>query len=75
MLPGLIDCHTHAFRHVELPVLFGVTTQIDMFTDVGMMKKVKQEMAQGGSHHHADLFLPGRWSPLRTDMAPPWDKE
>ena len=59
LLPGLIDAHTHAFRHFELPVLFGVTTQIDMFTDVGMMKKAKQEMAQGGSHHHADLFSAG----------------
>ena len=30
--------HTHAFRFHELPVLFGVTTQIDMFTDVPTMK-------------------------------------
>jgi imidazolonepropionase-like amidohydrolase len=59
LLPGLIDAHTHAFRFQELPVLFGVTTQIDMFTDVGMMKKAKQEMAEGHNHAHADLFSAG----------------
>jgi len=59
LLPGLIDAHTHAFRAQELPVLFGVTTQIDMFTDVGMMQKAKQEMAQGGNHARADLFSAG----------------
>lgn len=59
LLPGLIDAHTHAFRLSDLPVLFGVTTQIDMFTDVGLMKKAKQEMAQGRNHHHADLFSAG----------------
>ncbi|MDB5791073.1 MAG: amidohydrolase [Massilia sp.] len=59
LLPGLIDAHTHAFGFHELPVLFGVTTQIDMFTDVGMMKKARQEMVQGGNHRHADLFSAG----------------
>lgn len=59
LLPGLVDAHTHAFRAHDLPVLFGVTTQIDMFTEVGMMKKAKQEMAQGGNHQHADLFSAG----------------
>ncbi|KFI07371.1 CIA30 family protein [Massilia sp. BSC265] len=59
LLPGLIDAHTHAFRFHELPVLFGVTTQVDMFTEVGMMKKAKGEMARGGNHRHADLFSAG----------------
>ncbi|MFC5458609.1 CIA30 family protein [Massilia niabensis] len=59
LLPGLIDAHTHAFRSQELPVLFGVTTQVDMFTDLRLMKKAKQAMAQGGNHHHADLFSAG----------------
>jgi imidazolonepropionase-like amidohydrolase len=59
LLPGFIDAHTHAFRFHELPVLFGVTTQIDMFTEIGMMKKTKQEMAQGHNHAHADLFSAG----------------
>jgi imidazolonepropionase-like amidohydrolase len=59
LLPGLIDAHTHAFKHFELPVLFGVTTQIDMFTDLRLMKRAKSEMAQGGNHAHADLFSAG----------------
>ena len=59
LLPGLIDAHTHTFRWQELPVLFGVTTQVDMFTDLTLMKKAKDEMAQGGHHAHADLFSAG----------------
>ncbi|MFC4932103.1 CIA30 family protein [Massilia sp. GCM10023247] len=59
LLPGLIDAHTHAFRAQELPVLFGVTTQVDMFTEIGMLKKAKAEMAQGGNPRRADLFSAG----------------
>jgi hypothetical protein len=40
-------------------VLFGVTTQVDMFTDVGLMMQAKAEMAQGGNGAHADLFSAG----------------
>jgi len=59
LLHGLIDAHTHTFRWQELPVLFGVTTQVDMFTDLKLMKQAKQEMAQGSHHDHADLFSAG----------------
>ncbi|MCA1856939.1 CIA30 family protein [Massilia oculi] len=59
LLPGLIDAHTHAFRFYELPVLFGVTTQVDMFTEVNMMKQARQDMAAGGNHARADLFSAG----------------
>ncbi len=59
LLPGFIDSHTHAFRFHELPVLFGVTTQIDMFTDVAMMKGAKQAMAEHRNQSHADLFSAG----------------
>src|SRR5262245_44651855 len=35
LLPGLIDCHTHTFapEHLKQAVIFGVTTELDMFTD------------------------------------------
>jgi len=59
LLPGFIDAHTHAFRFHELPVLFGVTTQIDMFTDIAMMKGAKQAMAEHRNQAHADLFSAG----------------
>jgi hypothetical protein len=40
-------------------LLFGVTTQVDMFTDLRLMRKAKEQMAQGDNHHHADLFSAG----------------
>jgi imidazolonepropionase-like amidohydrolase len=59
LLPGLIDAHTHAFRFHELPVLFGVTTQVDMFTDVPSMTAAKQSMRAGRHSARADLFSAG----------------
>jgi imidazolonepropionase-like amidohydrolase len=59
LLPGLIDAHTHAFRQVDLPVLFGVTTQIDMFTAVPVMQDAKRSMAAGRHAGQADLFSAG----------------
>ena len=56
LLPGLIDAHTHAFRQLDLPVLFGVTTQIDMFTAVPVMQDAKRSMAAGRHAGQADLF-------------------
>ena len=36
LLPGLIDAHTHAFGDaLERALVFGVTTELDMFTDHG----------------------------------------
>jgi imidazolonepropionase-like amidohydrolase len=59
LLPGLIDAHTHAFRQFDLPVLFGVTTQIDMFTAVPIMQDAKRSMAAGRHAGQADLFSAG----------------
>ena len=59
LLPGLIDAHTHAFKHQDLPVLFGVTTQIDMFTAVPIMQEAKRSMAAGQHAGRADLFSAG----------------
>jgi len=59
LLPGLIDAHTHAFRQFDLPVLFGVTTQIDMFTAVPVMQDAKRSMAAGQHAGQADLFSAG----------------
>lgn len=59
LLPGLIDAHTHAFRQFDLPVLFGVTTQIDMFTAVPAMQDAKRSMAAGRHAGQADLFSAG----------------
>jgi len=59
LLPGLIDAHTHAFRQFDLPLLFGVTTQIDMFTAVPVMQDAKRSMAAGRHAGQADLFSAG----------------
>jgi imidazolonepropionase-like amidohydrolase len=59
LLPGLIDAHVHAFRHFELPLVFGVTTQVDMFTSVQVMQKTTKAMAAGQNTDQADLFSAG----------------
>ncbi len=59
LLPGLIDSHVHAYRHLELPLLFGVTTQVDMFTSVQVMQDVTSKMKAGTNASQADLFSAG----------------
>ena len=59
LLPGLIDAHVHAFRYLDLPLLFGVTTQVDMFTGVQTMQEVSAAMAAGKNHDRADMFSAG----------------
>jgi imidazolonepropionase-like amidohydrolase len=59
LLPGLIDSHVHAYQHLDLPLLFGVTTQVDMFTGVKIMQDITRAMAEGKNQHRADLFSAG----------------
>ncbi|MGI4720602.1 MAG: CIA30 family protein [Janthinobacterium lividum] len=59
LLPGLIDSHVHAFRYLELPLLFGVTTQVDMFNGVALMQEVSAAMAAGKNGGRADMFSAG----------------
>ncbi|MES2317275.1 MAG: CIA30 family protein [Pseudomonadota bacterium] len=59
LLPGLIDAHVHAYQHLELPLVFGVTTQVDMFTSVPLMQEMKRKMAAGANSGQADLFSAG----------------
>src|SRR5215469_5563 len=60
LLPGFIDAHTHAWgdalRQAEI---FGVTTELDMFTDVKFMQQVKQDQAAGKDLEVADLQSAG----------------
>ena len=56
LLPGLIDAHVHAFQDQDLPLLYGVTTQIDMFTGVGMMQEMNKRMHDGKNKQAADLI-------------------
>ncbi|GAB2850530.1 hypothetical protein GCM10027277_18420 [Pseudoduganella ginsengisoli] len=59
LLPGLIDAHVHAFRYFDLPLYFGVTTQIDMFTGVQAMQDVTAKMARGDNAGQADMYSAG----------------
>jgi imidazolonepropionase-like amidohydrolase len=59
LLPGLIDAHVHSWQHFELPLVFGVTTQVDMFTGVEVMQRIKKQMAEGRNQGEADLFSAG----------------
>lgn len=44
LMPGLIDSHTHSFQHLELPLVFGVTSELDMFTAVPLLKENPQRV-------------------------------
>ncbi len=60
LLPGLIDSHTHAWGDaLKQALVFGVTTELDMFTSVQFMQERKKEQAEGRALDAADLFSAG----------------
>lgn len=60
LLPGLIDAHTHVFGPVLPAALaFGVTTEIDMFTDAALAAQLRAEQVAGGADGRADLVSAG----------------
>ncbi len=60
LLPGLIDSHTHAWGDaLKEAEIFGVTTELDMFTDAKYMQQVKKEQSEGKDLELADLRSAG----------------
>jgi hypothetical protein len=60
LLPGLIDAHTHVFGDaLKDALVFGVTTELDMFTDSGVAARIKREQAAGHDLDMADLRSAG----------------
>lgn len=61
LLPGLIDAHTHAFGDaLERALVFGVTTELDMFTSHAFAAAMRREQAgAGGAPRRADIFSAG----------------
>ena len=60
LLPGLIDAHTHAWgTALKEAEIFGVTTELDMFTGVKYMQQTKKEQAEGKDLDLADLRSAG----------------
>lgn len=61
LLPGLIDAHTHVFSPDALrqALVFGVTTELDMFMDYQLAAQLRQDQAETGAVDRADLFSAG----------------
>jgi imidazolonepropionase-like amidohydrolase len=60
ILPGFIDSHSHTWGEaLERALVFGVTTQLDMFTDTGFARQMREEQAKSGAPGRADLYSAG----------------
>jgi imidazolonepropionase-like amidohydrolase len=60
LLPGLIDSHAHAYGPaLKQAVMFGVTTELDMFSDHRTAAQMRKEQAEGKAAGRADLFSAG----------------
>jgi imidazolonepropionase-like amidohydrolase len=60
LLPGLIDSHTHTFGNsLERALVFGVTTELDMFTSPDLARQMRKEQARTGAPGRADLRSAG----------------
>jgi imidazolonepropionase-like amidohydrolase len=61
LLPGLIDAHAHVWMRATLKqqLVFGVTTVLDMFTDVHFAAAMRKEQSAGQASDRADLFSAG----------------
>lgn len=60
LLPGLIDSHTHVYGPVLREALaFGVTTELDMFTEASGAAALRAEQAAGKAAGRADVFSAG----------------
>jgi imidazolonepropionase-like amidohydrolase len=61
LLPGLIDAHTHTIGEDGLrqAPIFGVTTDLDMFTDPKIAASIKQREHDGKLPDYTSLFSAG----------------
>jgi imidazolonepropionase-like amidohydrolase len=60
LLPGLIDAHTHTFGDaLHQAIVFGVTTELDMFTEHHFAAAMRSEQVAGSADDRADLFSAG----------------
>jgi imidazolonepropionase-like amidohydrolase len=60
LLPGLIDAHTHTWGVAGREALrFGVTTELDMFTDARALPAAKAQRESRGPVQGADLWSAG----------------
>lgn len=59
LMPGMIDAHVHAMQGLDTALLFGVTTQLDMFTPPEVNAGAKTKTKNGGNSDVADLYSAG----------------
>jgi imidazolonepropionase-like amidohydrolase len=60
LLPGLIDGHTHTWGDaLTRAAIFGVTTELDMFTSPDFARAQRDEQAETGAPGRADLLSAG----------------
>lgn len=60
LLPGLIDSHTHTWANaLQQALIFGVTTELDMFSDPKFDANVRKREAAGHNLDAADLRSSG----------------
>ncbi len=61
LLPGLIDAHTHVQigQQLRQAAVFGVTTELDMFTQPSLLARLKRQQAKGKATDRADIFSAG----------------
>lgn len=60
LLPGLIDAHTHVWGGaLKQALIFGVTTELDMFADARYAAQIRSEQASGKDLDMADLRSAG----------------
>jgi imidazolonepropionase-like amidohydrolase len=60
VLPGFIDSHTHTWSDaLSRALVFGVTTELDMFTDPSFARQMREEQAKTGAPDRADLYSAG----------------
>ena len=60
LLPGLIDAHTHTWGDAaKTALVFGVTTELDMFSDAAAARTARAEQVAGKATNRADVFSAG----------------
>lgn len=60
LLPGLIDAHTHSWGEARRDALrFGVTTELDMFTDHRLIGEARKDREGHARTERADLWSAG----------------
>jgi imidazolonepropionase-like amidohydrolase len=59
LMPGMIDAHVHAMQGLDTALLFGVTTQLDMFSPPDMNSAAKAATKAASNSITADIYSAG----------------